>query len=568
LIVVVFPYIKQSADRLIKTTLSDYAEELISESKDLDSTPQLIQWLKDHQKLVFFRISLISSEGRVLYDSHSRIPVEQTTEMQERYFEKHPELAQALQYGIGYGEGYSYLLRMKMVYVAKPFQFNGQTLIVRTAFPRSDLTEVILDFDKWFFILGIIVVLLLSVVTWFVTYHFSYPIDTIVKAIKPYQEGKIDQLPEIKLKGTEGDFLQLAETINSLSARVRGQIQKLTLERNEKEAVLESLTEGVIAVDGKMTIQYANIAATKLLGFAVQDVLYRPFSIMDWPKASQMLVDCQKENRPLFSEERLGSKRPRFVNLVATPKMAGAGAVIVLQDVTEQHKMQEMRKDFIANASHELKTPITIVLGFAETLHEHPDLPKQEVLHVTEKIVRNCHRMENLIKDLLALSNVENLPRSRLRAIDIENLIRSCIKMLSGIFPASEVMLQSNFSEPVLIEVDPSLLELAFMNLLENAAKYSKDHAKITINMNVSEEEVELKFIDKGIGIPEEDVEHIFERFYRVDKARTRAMGGSGLGLSIVKTIIEKHQGEVSVQSELGVGTTFTIVLPRHFHHE
>lgn len=567
LIVVVFPYIKQSADRLVKKTLAEYADELISESKDLDSEQQLTQWLKEHQHLVFFRISLISSDGKVLYDSHSRIPAQQTKEMKKRYYDKHPELSQATKHGIGYGEGYSYLLRMKMVYVAKPFMFDDNQLIIRTAFPRTDLTDVILEFDKWFFILGVIVLLLLSVVTWFVTYHFSYPIDTIVRAIKPYKEGMSDHIPEIKMKSTEGDFIHLAETINSLSSRVQEQIESLTLERNEKQAVLESLIEGVISVNGSMVIQYANRAVSKILGRELEELIGMPFGVVEWDSCYQYLEDCQRQEEVLVSCEQRGDKKKRFFNIVAAPKMQGAGAILVLQDITEQHRMDEMRKDFIANASHELKTPITIVQGFAETLHEHPNLSQEKIIHITEKIVRNCRRMEDLIKNLLTLSNAEHLPESRLQEINILSLIEVCIQFVKSAYSdCSVTVLQDPSSGPIMLVADAHLLELAITNLLENAAKYSKDDAHVYIRVTKSSG-INIEVQDQGIGIPEEDIEHIFDRFYRVDKARSRALGGCGLGLSIVRTIIEKHAGTIDVKSDLGVGTTFTILLPLHPSH-
>ncbi len=561
LIVVVFPYIKQSADRLIKTTLAEYADELIVEAKDLQTTQQLIQWLKDHQHLVFFRISLISSSGKVLYDSHSRVPVDQSIEMQERYFSRHPEIGQALKYGTGYGEGYSYLLRMKMVYVAKPFTFGDQTFIVRTAFPRSDLTEVILEFDKWFFILGIIVLLLLSAVTWFVTYHFSYPIDTIVKAIRPYQEGRMEKLPKIPLKGIEGDFSKLAKTINSLSSHVQEQIQRLIWERNEKEVILESLVEGVVSVDGHMKVQYANRMALEFMGKEPQDILEKDIKALGWSTCEQLLLDSHHRNQLLTGHDQFGEKKKRYYQLTAVPKMRGTGAILVIQDVTEQHQMQEMRKDFVANASHELKTPITIVQGFAETLHEHPTLSKEHVVEITEKIVRNCRRMEALIRDLLALANAENLPQSRLIELDLVQLLTSCIQMLKGVDAEAQISLHYDQKKQYLLLADRSLLELAFMNLLENASKYSTKPARIEISLEQGDE-MAIHFKDTGFGIPEEDLEHIFERFYRVDKARSRALGGSGLGLAIVRTVVEKHHGSIDAQSELGKGTTFTIHLP------
>ena len=221
-----------------------------------------------------------------------------------------------------------------------------------------------------------------------------------------------------------------------------------------------------------------------------------------------------------------------------------------------------MRKEFIANASHELKTPITIIRGFAETLHDNPQLPVAMLADITEKIVRNCQRMTTLIKDLLTLSDIENLPSSRLVECNLIELMEHCREMALSVHPSAKIAISSNKPNLSLI-VDPALMEHAFINLIDNAAKYSNQPAEINIILTDLEDAVRIQIADKGIGIPSQDLDHIFERFYTVNKAHSRKLGGSGLGLSIVQNIVQKHQGKVSVESELGKGTTFTILLPK-----
>ena len=189
--------------------------------------------------------------------------------------------------------------------------------------------------------------------------------------------------------------------------------------------------------------------------------------------------------------------------------------------------MLEMRKEFVANASHELKTPITIIQGFAETLHDTPDLPPEMISEITAKIVRNSKRMSNLIKDLLALSDVENLSKSRLIELDLLDLTENCAQLLKDAHPNAIIEIKTTSDEKNEIIGDPHLMELAVMNLIENAAKYSTPPAHIEVTLENQTDWIVLTVADNGIGIPPEDLEHIFERFYTVDKAHSRKMGGS-----------------------------------------
>jgi two-component system phosphate regulon sensor histidine kinase PhoR len=221
-----------------------------------------------------------------------------------------------------------------------------------------------------------------------------------------------------------------------------------------------------------------------------------------------------------------------------------------------------MGKDFVANASHELRTPITIIKGFAETLQDLSDISPSMLAEITEKIVRNCERMDLLVKNLLTLADIENMSESRFQPCNIEHLLMSCKETLYSLHP--EVKLEIHLShKQVILPADCDLIEMALMNLLGNAVKYSSSPAQIIVEVQERPADVDIKISDKGIGISDEDQEHIFERFYTVNKSHSRKLGGAGLGLSIAKTIIEKHQGSISVASTLGKGTTFTIVLPK-----
>ncbi len=196
------------------------------------------------------------------------------------------------------------------------------------------------------------------------------------------------------------------------------------------------------------------------------------------------------------------------------------------------------------------------------TLQDMPELPPEMISDMTEKIVRNCQRMESLVKNLLTLADIENIPETNFQSADLVLLIDNCKHLLLSVHPAVHFNFEKS-SDKIMIHADADLLELAIINLLENAVKYSSAPAQITVSLEEQSQEVTIKISDKGIGIPPDDVDHIFERFYTVDKARSRRLGGAGLGLSIVKTIIQKHGGTIRATSTLQVGTTFIISLPK-----
>jgi two-component system phosphate regulon sensor histidine kinase PhoR len=301
--------------------------------------------------------------------------------------------------------------------------------------------------------------------------------------------------------------------------------------------------------------------AIRFLGLEKTDV-GTPFPQKLHPRLYELLVDCHKTSQVFCDsiEMALGSKK-LYLNVVTSPRENKRGAILVLQDKSIQSKVLQMRQNFIANASHELKTPIAIIYGFGELLQENQDLPKKTVQEIIDKIVRNCNRMTKIIKNLLTLADIENLPLSRITQCDVSELIKSCTNTLQTLYPEARVLLIYNENDALQIACDSDLIEVALSNLLDNAAKYSKAIPEISIVIEKIPSYVKIQVRDQGIGIPQHDLEHIFQRFYTVNKIESKKKGGSGLGLSIVETIVEKHFGKVYAESELGVGTTFTMLI-------
>ncbi len=558
-----FPFATKLVHNLVRKALNDRATEIISKIETADNDQALIRKLKDQQAVIFFRVSLINNNGKVLYDSHTRRLL--GPKFNKEYVVDHPEVLEAFEKGVGYHEDYSQLFDEKFAYMAKAFDFHGKTYVLRTAFPFKYVNELSNDFIYVFLVVLTFVLLMFSLMTWFIISTLTKPIQEIISAVKPYQEGEQAQLPEITISGTEknDDFSKLANTLNSLSAKVQNQINSLRSERNEKENLLESLVEGVIAVDSDMNMTFANNAAQKLMHLENKEIVGQPFPADKLGQGQRLLENSLKLGIPLTDAILIKSGDQEIhLDIVASPKKDKSGALLVMQDRTEHYKIIEMRKDFIANASHELKTPLTIIRGFAETLHDNPDLPKDTFLQITDKIVRNSQRMSNLVKDLLTLADIEKLPESRLVICDIADLTLICKDHVLEAFPTARVEIELMGEGPYELTADPSLLEMALMNLIHNAAKYSNPPADIKITIENKESFIEWIISDKGIGIPDEALERIFDRFYTVNRTHSQKMGGSGLGLSIVETIINKHNGKITVESIVDKGTTFTVHLP------
>ncbi|MBX7066503.1 MAG: PAS domain-containing protein [Parachlamydiales bacterium] len=419
-------------------------------------------------------------------------------------------------------------------------------------------------------ILGISIAFLAvnGIVIMFIIHKVMKPVQQIIKAIQSYKEGKEESLPQIFLQEGSIEFTQLATTINSLTDQIRKQISFLKRQRGETEEILESIGEGIIAVDPSARVIFANQAACRMLGLLKEQMIGRTLDSIETEnknilkKCHELIVHALQTAEPAGHTWIVREKGTFYHDLNAAPLAHKDGALLVLQDKTSDYRIVELGKDFIANASHELKTPITIIRGFAETLHDLPELSDEMLRQITGKIVKTCGRLDKLVQSLLSLTDIEQVSVKDFGKVDLVAVLSGCIEMMLAVHSTAIVRFES---ESLSAEVlgDASLLELAVMNILENAVKYSQDFAEVDILVTSTNDEVRIQFKDKGIGISENDLPQIFERFYTVDKARSRKKGGAGLGLSIVKTVLDKHQGKVVASSQLGKGSSFTFVIPK-----
>ncbi len=460
----------------------------------------------------------------------------------------------------------------RVLSIAMPIDKEKHKRVLHALISLEEVEILQRNFQNYFLIFSFLIIGFYALLSWFLIARLSVPIEKIIKAIRHYREGKEEFLPQIELQGSLGrhdEFGKLASTLNSLSAKIQHQIESLTYQKNEHESILNSLVEGVLAINSQNIITYANETACKILSSSLSQLVGESFlpprveeqsQLME--KCNYLVATCQKEGKII--KDSLVTKRQEalFLDILAIPRAFRSGAVLVLQDKTSDYKMLQMGKEFIANASHELKTPLTIIRGFAETLHDRKELTAAQQKEVTKKIVSTCERLNLLVQNLLTLADIENLPSTPSTIHNLLPIVENCRHMILEVHKKATIDIEHK-EEEYLIRGDLPLLEHAIMNVMDNAVKYSSPTAHIKVQLINQENEISLSIQDDGIGIPSSDLPHIFSRFYTVDKARSKKFGGAGLGLSIVKTILDKHKAAVEVRSEPHMGSTFLFTFPR-----
>jgi two-component system phosphate regulon sensor histidine kinase PhoR len=325
--------------------------------------------------------------------------------------------------------------------------------------------------------------------------------------------------------------------------------------------ILELLSEGVVVFDENLKIKEINYVAAKLFGLARKKIIGCEIAALANKANIALIEQCRelilsaRQEKSIVTDSFSLDKKRIWLDLIATP------STLILQDKSSQYHVLELGKDFVANASHELRTPITIIRGFAETLQDLGEVSSEMLRDITDKILKSCERMDRLVKNLLKLADIENLPLVHRQNCRLDLLLESCRSHLLAAHPKVKIDLEIQRPPPSAIAAK-DLLELAIFNLLENSVKYSKPPAHITMALSKKKDCAVISIKDRGIGIPQSDCARIFDKFYTVDKTHSRKLGGAGLGLSIVKTIVDKHEGSISVSSEVGKGSCFTLELP------
>jgi len=354
-----------------------------------------------------------------------------------------------------------------------------------------------------------------------------------------------------------------------MAAQLDGQMHRISRQSAQQKAILAGMREAVIAIGSDERIIILNPAAGQMLGVESESVTGKTIQeAIRNPALQRLLRQCREEGCPEVQEIALHGPQERTVQAVGTTLLDSDNSVIgvlaVLNDITETRKLENVRKEFVANVSHELKTPITAIRGSIETLRsgalEDPDKTAQFL----DILGRNAERLGSIIDDLLALSAVEQQAETsqvEIKDSAVYEILKSAASNCILAANKNGVELAIDCDESLRAKLNPPLIEQAVMNLLDNAIKFAPN-TKVTLSAEQAGGELVIRVTDTGSGIPTEHLPRLFERFYRVDKARSRKQGGTGLGLAIVKHIAQAHQGRVEVESEVGKGSVFTIYLP------
>lgn len=396
----------------------------------------------------------------------------------------------------------------------------------------------------------------------FIASSITEPISDVTKKAEEMSLGDFNQFVEVKSNDEIG---QLASMFNHLTLKLKDTIQDMDLERSKLDTIFSYMAEGVVAIDKGGNLIHGNPIAMNILNFNERDI------------NNNMPLDLMRINLKQINYDEIntleGDEIAEINSEVYKIKYAPfknergdiGGIIIVFQDITDEHKLDIMRKEFVANVSHELKTPITTIKSYAETLLER-DLDKNTSQKFLTVIDSECDRMARLVKDLLQLSNLDYRKTNwKKTEISPGNTLKDIIGKLELLFKEKNQEVIYNIQEDMEnIVVDKDGIEQVILNIISNAIKYTENNGKIEIHAYQNKDKLIIKVIDNGIGIPDEDQNRIFERFYRVEKGRSRELGGTGLGLAIAKEIIEAHEGNIILKSTAGEGTTVELLLPCH----
>lgn len=406
--------------------------------------------------------------------------------------------------------------------------------------------------------------LLAMVLAWLLYRRVIQPLNEITSVSQEIARGNLDRQINIFTRDEIGD---LARNINDMAAHLRATIDEITEQKNRAQTILNSMDDCLIAVDREGYITMVNPVIETMFGVTraecVGKKILEVIRNYDLDHILNRVQVCQK---PLTREIKVLAPELRIFRLHITPLHGSGqgGAVVFLRDITERRNMEQMRSEFVANVSHELRTPLTSIHGFVETLLESGTDDPEMTRHFLEIIADETTRLAKLVEELLDLSRIEERRVVyRWQRVKIDELLDRALAVCGTYAEEKQVAIKANLSPrlPPLYG-DPDMLAQVLINLMENAIKHTPPRGSVTISTSLYGDEFRLDVADTGAGIPPDSLPRIFERFYRVEKARSREMGGTGLGLAIVKHIIKGHGGRIEVKSAVGKGTTFSIFLP------
>jgi two-component system phosphate regulon sensor histidine kinase PhoR len=556
-------YVERNLENNLKHQLlsgRDLIESQIGSQGMLSDADALADKIGKQQEL---RVTIIDRNGVVLGDSD--LNTSQIAEV-ENHLDR-PEIQQAISKGLGISKRYSYTIKKYLIYMAVPFgKEKTATGFIRYAMPISYVEMLEGKLEQTIAVALLLVFLFSLVFTFVISLVVSKPLSEMARISRAMAKGDFSRKPSMYSKDEIGD---LAMALSYMSDEIKSKIDRIKHETVKIDAVLSSMFEGIMVVDEKGSILLMNPSLRKLFFVDSDPETKSPIEAIRNPQV-QDIVDKIIENKQRLISEELAISQPeeKILKINGVPIIRNnvlEGAVLVFHDISELRRLERVRQDFVANVSHELRTPISSIKGYAETLLDGAIEDKDNVKEFISIIYQDSNRLANLIDDLLDLSKIESgKMKMSFEPLDIKPILDRCLGVLEKTIRTKKLSLSVDMPGKIpKVLADEKRLSQVFLNLLDNAVKYTPDGGSIKVSISLSDKLVQVDIADTGIGIPEKDLSRIFERFYRVDKARSRELGGTGLGLSIVKHIVLAHNGQVWVKSEQGLGSTFSFTIPQ-----
>ena len=544
----------------LKTRALLVEKQIVPHLNPLDATA-LDAICKEIGKHSATRITVILPSGKVIGDSR------ETPQLMDNHANR-PEIASALKGDIGMSRRYSNTLMQKMMYVAIPLQKDRAPYgVIRVSLPTTSIDQELRSIQIKIALGGFLIALIAAGISLLISRRITRPIVAMKKSADHFANGKFNH----RLTAPDSEELaSLAEALNQMAAQLDHRIKTIVRQRNELETVLASMLEGVIAVDNEERTINMNAAAAGFFNCKPDECHGRALQEIIRNSALQQFVrESISSQIPKEDDISLYHSGEKTLHLQSSPLLDAnkehIGTLVVFNDVTQLRRLEIMRRDFVANVSHEIKTPLTAIKGFVETLHQGNVDNPAETKRFLEIIKKHVDRLSTIVEDLLSLSRIEQESEGdgiNLKEGYVQDVFHAAIQICRTKAEEKNITINPVCDDQISAKIDATLLEQAVVNLLDNAIKYSEPESAIHLKAQRNNSAIYISVADQGIGIAQKYLPRLFERFYRVDKARSRKMGGTGLGLAIVKHIAQAHGGKVSVKSTLGKGSTFTIHLP------
>lgn len=521
--------------------------QLIIPSFETDNAADFDALIKRISLNMNFRLSLIDTNGRVLGDSEMN-PKLITNQITKK------EVQEAIKHSIGTNFEKYHNLENDLLYVCIPVQLNSKNIaFLRYGLELKELSATIKEQNKNILLVSIALAFFSIIVTYIISKIISKPIIQISNAAE--RVGKGDFNTKILLN-QKYKMKEISSIFNNMIFKVKSLFEEISIQKEELAGIIKSIREGLLVIDMEGKILLSNDGFKQIV--KKEDILGNYYwEILSNNKFADFVKKTQKKRKSYFDEIEFDGKyylcSYNFLN-------AKKEIVIIISDITQLKILENIKKDLVVNVSHELRTPLTAIKGFIETLEDEIG---EEHKNYIEIIHRHTNRLINIVEDLMTLSKLEdsssNLEKSIVNIKDVfDNVYKIFVQRLNEKNLKFEFKIEENLPK---ISIDVYRIEQLFINLIDNALKYT-DYGTIFVEITHSEEMMQIIIQDTGIGIPNDKIERIFERFFTVDKSRSRKVGGTGLGLSIVKHIVMQHSGEIKLESELGRGTKFIVLLP------